>query len=224
VLQLLIARCQDIAGPLADNSSDALADRLDALVRVLPSAATAPERLMIRGLMSHVLSRIISVGILGTHHVVVKSISAWTSSVATSDAWRAELCSIIKCCTSALRHQQTHPHIIDPRIMRALRLLDARFHDNSFTAKVFASELRLSPWHACRLLKAHTGLPLSRHVHNRRVQAAIQLLRDDRLTVKEIAAAVGYGHTTQLGRHFKHIVGRTPVEHRRSLLAANAAA
>lgn len=223
MLQPLVSRCQNIAGLLLPMgmSSTELADSVDTLLDALPLTATPPQRLMVHAMVTSVLGRVVATAV-GRQEAATDLVT-WTTSAAWSDSWRADLCSLIQSCSSALR-RRSHTQIVDSRLTQALRLLDTRFHDASLTSKSFASELRLSPWYATRLLKRQTGKGFAAHVHNRRIQAALQMLRRDRLSVKEIAVAVGYTNTTQLGRHFKRLVRHTPIEYRRSVTTAQSVA
>jgi AraC family transcriptional regulator len=76
--------------------------------------------------------------------------------------------------------------------------------------KEITSASRLSVWHAARMLKHETGFPFSSHLHKSRVLEATDLLHDATLSVKEIAALVGYGSSSQFGRHFRRLTGTTP--------------
>jgi AraC-like DNA-binding protein len=101
------------------------------------------------------------------------------------------------------------------RVSRAIALIDERFGDPNLTLKTLATALNLSPCHLSRLLKRYSHHGFVQHVHRRRVAKACELLAHGSLTVKEIAATVGYTRTSELDHHFKRLLGVTPTMHAR---------
>jgi AraC-like DNA-binding protein len=225
MLELLVSHSQVLAGRLALGPSAALIDDLNALANRLPAAAKPSERLLICGLVGHVVGRLIYSTGLGNRPDIANAFMAWAASKPTSDQWRPELVDLIKCCSLALVNL-TAPRTAateDARVSCGLRLIDLRFKEPSFSRRDLATEMSLSVWHAARLLRSSTGLNFYAHVHNRRVDAAETLLKETRLSVKEVAAAVGYTSSNQLGRHFKRLRGVTAVTYRRRASVANSA-
>ena len=108
---------------------------------------------------------------------------------------------------------------LDSRVDRVLGLIEARHCEPSLTIGRAARDVRLSRWHLGRLLKQHTGHGFLSHVHRARVLSARRLLEGSDLSIKEIAAAVGYASSQQLDRHFKRIVGDTPLMCRQKMSA-----
>src|SRR5262249_10195693 len=120
-------------------------------------------------------------------------------------------------------------HILEPR--RPARgpngvLPRKRFHAvveyieehlaSGLTLAQLAAEAHLSPYHFARLFKATTGLPPHQYVIVRRGQRAQELLRVGNRPLPKVALAVGFSDQSQLGRHFKRIVGATPAQFRNS--------
>ena len=106
----------------------------------------------------------------------------------------------------------------DRRIVQALHEIDRRYADPRLRLKGLAHQLAVSPTHLTQLLKLSTGATFGAHVHQRRVAQAQALLVASPLSIKEIAARVGYASTTQLDRHFKKITRRLPSEERQLAL------
>jgi AraC-like DNA-binding protein len=102
--------------------------------------------------------------------------------------------------------------VADARVVRAMTAIDERFADPGLRLRDLARELAVSDCRLTQLLKDATGRSFGAHVHARRVAHARVLLGDSTLSVKEVAARVGYSTTTQLDRHFKKVVGRLPSE------------
>ena len=102
--------------------------------------------------------------------------------------------------------------VADERVGRAMAAIDERFTDPALRLRDLARELAISDCRLTQLLKNATGRSFGAHVHSRRVAHARVLLAGSTLSVKEVAARVGYSTTTQLDRHFKKVVGRLPSE------------
>lgn len=106
----------------------------------------------------------------------------------------------------------------DRRIEQALREIERRYADPRLRLNQVARQLAVSPTHLTQLLKLSTGHTFGAHVHQRRVAQARALLVGSGLSIKEIAARVGYASTTQLDRHFKKITHRLPSDERHRAL------
>lgn len=70
--------------------------------------------------------------------------------------------------------------------------------------------MNVSASYLSRLIKKMTGRGFVAHVRVRRVAMARAMLLQSRLSIKEIAAAVGYSSVTQLDRHFRQATGVPP--------------
>jgi len=105
---------------------------------------------------------------------------------------------------------ETISRLAHVQVERALCAIQDRFTDPSLNLDEVAREVALSAPHITRLLKLHTGLGFLTHLHRKRSYAAHRLLVETNLTVKEIAATVGYRSVTQLNRHFKRYIDSTP--------------
>jgi transcriptional regulator GlxA family with amidase domain len=113
---------------------------------------------------------------------------------------------------------------LTPRIGRALEFVGSRYCDPALDLDQVARAVRLSTFHLSRLIKRATGVGFASHVRALRVGRAQQLLQSGELSVKEVAASVGYTNTNALDRNFKAIVGVTPTVYRRQLPMTLAAA
>ena len=104
-----------------------------------------------------------------------------------------------------------------PRQMR--RVLD--YIDTRLTAELGLSELAaiagVSTHHFVEAFKISVGKPPHRFVLERRVQRALDLLRDDDRTIAEIAHAAGFSSQSHLTANFRRVTGLTPGRFRRSL-------
>jgi AraC-like DNA-binding protein len=97
----------------------------------------------------------------------------------------------------------------------ALALLAARCHEPALRLEDIAAELRLSRCHLSRLISAETGQTYRRHLTELRIRLAITQLDNERLSIKEVAAAVGYSSTASFDHEFRRRCRCSPSEWRR---------
>jgi AraC family transcriptional regulator len=104
-----------------------------------------------------------------------------------------------------------------PRQMR--RVLD--YVDAQLTAEIGLVELAaiagLSPHHFGEAFKISVGKSPHQYVMERRVQRALELLRDGEGTIAEIAHVAGYSSQSHMTANFRRVTGLTPGRFRRSL-------
>jgi AraC-like DNA-binding protein len=95
------------------------------------------------------------------------------------------------------------------------RYIEEHYSD-SFTLTDLARRCGLSPSYFARAFKQTHGVSVFEHLHRTRVKRACLMLKRSDLSVTEIAAALGYNNISFFNRCFRRIIGRTPVEYRRS--------
>ncbi|MCA1568320.1 MAG: helix-turn-helix transcriptional regulator [Acidobacteria bacterium] len=128
----------------------------------------------------------------------------------------------LKICQASLKlvTKYTAPQInhgsIDGRIKLVIRLAEQQYERDNPTIGKMAKHTGLSIWYLARLFKKNTGINFGEHLRNLRLKKAEKLLRDTVLSIKEIAAAVGYKHVSDFDHHFKSAYGMRPSEYRRS--------
>jgi AraC family transcriptional regulator len=99
---------------------------------------------------------------------------------------------------------------------RVLDYIDAQLTDELGLVEL-AAIAGLSPHHFVEAFKVSVGKPPHRFVMERRVQRALELLRDDDRTIAEIAHAAGFSSQSHLTANFRRVTGLTPGRFRRSL-------
>ena len=99
----------------------------------------------------------------------------------------------------------------DPRIEKAVRLL---LEDSSRTLADLASDCTLSVSRLSHLFKAKTGRTVGDFRRNCRFRAATQMLATTDMSIKQIAYALGYHHTSSFVRAFELHVGVSPSGYR----------
>jgi len=82
--------------------------------------------------------------------------------------------------------------------------------DLNLTLVELAAIAQMSPNSFSRAFKQATGSTPHQYIIECRVERAKQLLLQDKYTISEIAASLGFAHQSHLNRHFKRLVGMTP--------------
>jgi AraC-like DNA-binding protein len=98
-------------------------------------------------------------------------------------------------------------------IRRTLELIES---ESPRRISDLAAELNLSESRLQHLFKQITGLGLGQRLTEQRLQKAALLLTHSRLRIKEIAASVGYEHTSSFTRAFERRFAQTPLAYRRA--------
>jgi transcriptional regulator GlxA family with amidase domain len=105
------------------------------------------------------------------------------------------------------------------------RLLDRRIHvvvtqlENSSHQQIgiedMARLVNLSPSRLAHLFKSETKLTIQQYLTRLRLARARQQLESTFLSIKEIAASVGFSSVTRFVTCFKDLVGTTPAQYRK---------
>ena len=94
---------------------------------------------------------------------------------------------------------------IDDHLGQPLRLTD------------LAGLVRMSPFHFARVFKAETGEAPAQFLRRRRIERALELLRDTRLSIAEIAYQTGFSSQSHLTNRIRAATGSTPGQIRGTL-------
>ena len=119
--------------------------------------------------------------------------------------------------TGALKHDSTDTGVnpdravVDSRLRKLLELIENDPRGNIHT---WAATFNLSNSHLQRLFKQATGTALGQALTEKRLQKAAQLLVNTNLSIKEIASAVGYEHTSSFTRAFERRFEDAPRSYR----------
>ncbi|TGE28187.1 AraC family transcriptional regulator [Hymenobacter metallicola] len=81
----------------------------------------------------------------------------------------------------------------------------------------YAALLHISAGHLSEVVKAQSGRPASKHIHERLVLEARRLLFYTSLSLKEIAFDLGFAEASYFNRFFKRETGATPAEYRAAI-------
>jgi signal transduction histidine kinase/CheY-like chemotaxis protein len=118
---------------------------------------------------------------------------------------------------SALHASNGQPASLNERFLQDVRTcLDKHYPDETFGIHALHTMLGMSRTQLHRKLVALTGLPASHFIRAFRLEKARQLLRTTRMTVAEVAYAVGFQDPQYFSRAFSHEFGLPPTEARES--------
>jgi AraC-like DNA-binding protein len=110
--------------------------------------------------------------------------------------------SVVGAALNNTRAGQRHTGF-DTRVAQALGYVRSHCTDHPLRLDDVARSVHVSRWHLERLIKKQTGRRFKLHVRGARLEAACELLELSTLSVKEIAARIGYPHVSELTRDFK---------------------
>ena len=131
-----------------------------------------------------------------------------------ADAHREVVVFIERCAWAAA--ELPPPETSDARVDVALAYMRDHYRRADLSALDAARHIGLSRPYLNRLLLESTGKNFAAHLHALRIRDARRLLVTTTLSVKEIAAAMGYPDATRFCRHFKGLCKTTPAAFRRA--------
>lgn len=98
-------------------------------------------------------------------------------------------------------------------VLQALQYIATHYADEDISITAIAQELNVSEGHLSHIFKKETGYTVINYLTQYRVHQAMELLKDCRRKVYEVANAVGYRDVTYFGSTFKKLVGMSPSEY-----------
>jgi len=98
-------------------------------------------------------------------------------------------------------------------ILKAFELAEKNLDNANFDTEAFAKEMFLSRMQLHRKLQAITGQTPGDFIRSFRLKKAVQMLKENRLSVTQIAFAVGYNSPSQFSRAFSKQFNCTPSEY-----------
>ena len=108
---------------------------------------------------------------------------------------------------------QRHQHSL-AQLRTALEYVDTHYQETIRLSQL-AALANLSEQHFCRLFKTLTGKRPMDYINYLRTTKAVTLLTEDRLSITEVAAAVGFDDSNYFSRVFKKYQNRAPSELRK---------
>jgi AraC-like DNA-binding protein len=209
-IQRLARELQLFAGELRSARADDLIRLVHPSVEAIPNAAAPLATWMIRALLVNVLQRIDAQFGPPAHPHASALEALWRadSSARVRDIFQKHVNEVAESPATAPRGPTKSCG--DSRIDRALDYIRAHCSRSSLALADVSEFVRLSRWHLSRLFTRHLGMGFRDVVRRLRMQKATILLNEHVLTVKEIAAELGFPHPTEFDRQFKQTFGVTP--------------
>jgi AraC-like DNA-binding protein len=96
------------------------------------------------------------------------------------------------------------------KVKKAMRMIQDQYSDPNLTMDKVARKLGISPWYLSRLFKRNVGICSKQYLKNLRMEKSEELLQITLLSVKEVAAAIGYNYTSDFIHDFGLTYGMTP--------------
>jgi transcriptional regulator GlxA family with amidase domain len=112
------------------------------------------------------------------------------------------------------------PRPIDRRIQVVVMLLESNSH-KQIAIEDMARSVNLSPGRLAHLFKSEMKVSLQQYLTQLRLAKAKSQLESSFLSIKEIAASVGFSSVTRFVVCFKNLVGATPAHYRKHFLNAS---
>jgi len=106
-------------------------------------------------------------------------------------------------------HDRMSKEDYDPRIEKAVEFIHDHYHE-MLSIKKLAVLSDLSPSHFARLFKQHIGMYPVQYIIHHRLEKACDLIRNTRLSLKEIACVIGFDDQLYFSRLFKKHIGTSP--------------
>ncbi|PQA85828.1 AraC family transcriptional regulator [Hyphococcus luteus] len=153
---------------------------------------------------------------------LMNAIVARCRSGETDDDWYAEKCALLYAGLIEAQDQRAAARerieAVKPgtraelarRAETAKKTILQRFGEHSLALNDIAREACLSPYHLIRVFKAVAGTTPAQFLKHVRMDAALRLLKETRLSTGEIAHAVGYSDRTAFFKAFRKHYGAAP--------------
>ncbi|MGK9367940.1 two-component regulator propeller domain-containing protein [Melioribacter sp. Ez-97] len=103
---------------------------------------------------------------------------------------------------------------IDAQFLESLvKIIEEHISDEKFNADVLSKEIGMSRMQLYRKLRGLTDQTVHEFIRNIRLKKATQMLEQKKMTITEIAFAVGFNDLTYFARCFKKQYGKSPSEY-----------
>lgn len=109
---------------------------------------------------------------------------------------------------------------MDPRIRVTLKLIQEHKTLAQFGLAETSSMMGLSQAYLLRLFRREVGTTFSTHLRNERMHRALQLLKQDCRSIKQVAFECGYSDVSNFYRDFRRVYAIPPRELRLRELTA----
>lgn len=198
--------CQVIAGEALNCDPSVLFEKTRELLTRVPQHTNGADQAVAALLLTKTVRGIVRHASLETEPAVVALfLRLAPPSIAT--AWRQSMQELIECCLTMHRTHVDGPSRVAYSVIvrRTLAVIERHYVDPDFGLHKAAALVGASRHYISRQIKRETSLGFVDHLRRRRVAAARDLIRHGALSVKEIAAMVGYGSRRKFERDVKRL-------------------
>ena len=115
-----------------------------------------------------------------------------------------------ECVEDVLRYRG----IGDPLVQRAIAIIEARYADSHLTARLIAEMVNARPERLAASFNTQMGKNVTEYLRGVRLDCAAASLVTTDKSVKEVWAAVGYGHAANFDHDFHERFGESPRQYR----------
>lgn len=122
---------------------------------------------------------------------------------------------VLRSCTNAAGVAPRRTAAIEPRAIRRVKELIDDAGDGTLSLSTLAAAAGVSRYHLCRLFKDQVGMTPMRYLERARIARAKTLIELDRMSLAEVAQAVGFADQSHFTRRFHTLEGCTPGEYAR---------
>lgn len=105
---------------------------------------------------------------------------------------------------------------------KIMKVINENLSEPTLNVEMLANSVGLSRVHLHRKLKELTNLSSRDFIRNIRMQQAAKLLKEKKLTISEVAYAVGYNNLSHFSNTFKEYFGLSPKEYMQNAHEENA--
>lgn len=145
--------------------------------------------------------------------LVEEAVRGWPKGAGYA-AWFADtmLARIVETCTQAEADPLSGARGLSPRqLARALEMIEKGI-DAEVSLPSIAQAAGLSRFHFARAFKRSIGVSPIKHLINRRLDRACQMLRSGDVSVMDVSLSCGYDNTSNFTRAFKGRYGVSPTD------------
>ena len=211
----LISRCEALTGHIGDAVASTLFGEIRQLVEEIPEWGLPMPQFLVRTVVAGILLRCIRGTTSDVRHDLTPVLLDFATGRAAPDAFHLECLKVIDHCHETISGgpQVSGDH---DTLHHVLNVIQARHCDANLTLRQISHEVQRSISHVSRLVNRHAGCGFRAHLNRIRISSAQRLLQSSSLSIKQVAASVGYRSTSQLDRQFRQICDTTPALFRRN--------
>lgn len=119
-------------------------------------------------------------------------------------------------CVRSLAFSGFSSQTADVKTDEILKYIHEHYGEN-ITNKKLGEIFSFHPNHLNHMIKAHTGTSLHRYILRVRIMNAARLLEEGQTSVSEAAEKTGFYDISAFSKHFKSIMGETPIRYKNNL-------